>query len=189
MTVYDNRTTKKNHYKKSKPNIIYDHNSMSAIKKIRTKLNSRQIKSKQNSLTYNSLEQNGTSSQCDWLPGRRKSEKIAKRCKVKKNKFIFLRTINFTVINVIRYHLKSLKISFKKLHRKQLRHTRNQSSIAQNFKANGTDDYCNKPKRKQKSSKMYKYLQTSNIMKSRSKRSKKAEEQKFEAKTITWVNL
>ena len=31
--------------------------------------------------------------------------------KLKKNTFLFLKTINFTVINVIRYHLNSLKFS------------------------------------------------------------------------------
>ena len=46
----------------------------------------------------------------------------------------------------------------------QLWHNRIQSSIAQNFKANGTYDYWYKPKRKQKSSKMYKYIKIWNIL-------------------------
>ena len=85
---------------------------MSTMKKIIKKSNSRQIKSKQNSLIYTLLEKYGTSSQCDWLTGRKTSEEIAKRRKVKKKTFLFLKTINFTVINVIRHHLKSLKFLF-----------------------------------------------------------------------------
>ena len=69
-----------------------------------------------------------------------------------------------------------------------MRHARVQSAIAQNFEANGTDDYFYKSKRKQKFSKMYNYKNLKNFMRSRSKSSKKAEE-KFEAKTVTWVNL
>ena len=70
-----------------------------------------------------------------------------------KNTFSFLKTISFTVINVIRCQLKSLKY----LQRKQLKHVIIHCSIAQIFKANGIYDYCHKLKRKQKSYKMYKY--------------------------------
>ena len=49
--------------------------------------------------------------------------KRAKRCEVPKNTFLFLKTINFTFINVIRYQLKSLKCSFiSSLEAIQIRH-------------------------------------------------------------------
>ena len=75
MTVFDNRTTKKDHYTKSKNKHYLRPQLDVCNKKIRTKSNSRQIKFKQNSLTYTSLEKNGTGSQCDWLTGQRKSKK------------------------------------------------------------------------------------------------------------------
>ena len=47
------------------------------------------------------------------------------------------------------------------LQRKQLRQAGIQLSIKQNFKVNGTYDYCFKPKIKQKCSTMYKYIKIS----------------------------
>ena len=70
--------------KNQKINIIYDHNSMFTIKKIITKSNSRQIKSKQNSLTYTSLEKIWDQLSMRLVNKSTKSEKTAKRYKVKK---------------------------------------------------------------------------------------------------------
>ena len=58
MKIFDNRTNIKDHKNIKKTNVIYDHNSISTIKKIKKKSNSYQIKPKQNSLTYTSLEKN-----------------------------------------------------------------------------------------------------------------------------------
>ena len=59
-----------------------------------------------------------------------------------------------------------------------MRHVIIQCSMAQNFKANGTNGYCNNLKRNQKSFEMYIF------MKSRSNNSNKAENPMFEAKTV-----
>ena len=71
-----------------------------------------------------------------------------------------------------------------------MRHGIIQSSIAQNFKANGIYDYCYQPKRKRKCSKINKYKKNLKLlMKSRSKSSNKAEKEKFEAKNVVEFNL
>ena len=146
--------------KNQKTNIIYEHNSMFTVKKQSIW---HPIKPKQNSLTCTSLEKTWDRFSVRPFNRSKKGEKKSKRCKVKKNTFLFLKTINFTVINVIditwyhwNFHLY--------LHRKQLRHAIIQFSIEQNFKANGTHDYCYKPKREQKSSKMYKSIKISSIL-------------------------
>ena len=69
-------------------------------------------------------------------------EKSEQRDAKFKNAFLLLKTINFTVINVNRYQLKSLKYSYIYHQRKQLRQAIIQCAIEQNFKTNGTDDYC-----------------------------------------------
>ena len=56
LNVVDNRTTKKDNNKYQKTSIIYNQNAMSIINKIITKSNSIKIKTKQNNLTYTSLE-------------------------------------------------------------------------------------------------------------------------------------
>ena len=62
--------------------------------------------------------------------------------------------------------------------------------IAQNFKANGTYDFCYQLKRKQKFYKMYKYQKNFKyFIKSRSNSSKKTEKQIFEAKTFIEIKL
>ena len=81
---------------------------MSTIKKFITKSNSRQIKSKQTSLTYTSSGKIWERFSMQLVNRSTKKQRGAKL----KNTFLFLKTINFTVINVIRYHLKSLKFSF-----------------------------------------------------------------------------
>ena len=95
---------------KKKTNIIYDHNSMST-KKIITKSNLHQIKTKQKSLTYTSLEDMGPVLNATGYQVH-KNEKNWQRSAKLKNTFLFLKTSNFTVINVIRRHLKSLKFSY-----------------------------------------------------------------------------
>ena len=89
MTVFDNRATKNDQQKNQKTNIICDHNSMSTIKRIITKSNSRQRKSKQNSLTYTALEKKWDRFSMRLVNRSKKSEKTVKRCKVKKYVSIF----------------------------------------------------------------------------------------------------
>ena len=55
---------------------------MSTIKKIITKSDSREIKSKQNSLTYTSFETIWDQFSMRLVNRSTKSEKIAKRCKI-----------------------------------------------------------------------------------------------------------
>ena len=62
---------------------------MSTIKKIITKSNSRQIKSKQNMLTYTSLEKLWDPFSMRLVNRSTKNIKKAKRCKVKKYVSIF----------------------------------------------------------------------------------------------------
>ena len=88
MTVFDNRTTKMDqrkikikHYLRPQLD-VYN-------KKIITKSNSRHIKSKQNSLTYASLEKLWDRFSMQLLNRSTKKPKIAKRCKVKKYVSIF----------------------------------------------------------------------------------------------------
>ena len=100
---------------------------MYIIKEI-IKSNSRQKKPKQNNLTFTSLEK-------IWdLSSMRLVNRSTKRAKK------FNITLHNTVTNVIRYQLKSQNIHLY-LHWKQLRHVIIQCSIAQKFKANGTNDY------------------------------------------------
>ena len=75
MNVVDNMTTRYENNKYQTTNIIYDQNSISIINEIITISNSHQIISKQNNLTYTSLEKYGTCPQCDWLIGRQKRAK------------------------------------------------------------------------------------------------------------------
>ena len=110
MTIFDSRTSKKDDQKTII--IINDHNSMSTIKKIITKSNSRQIKSKQKNLTFTSREKvfdRFSMRLANRSPN--KKENIAKGAKLK-NRFLFLKRINVTVIIVIRYFLNSLNFSF-----------------------------------------------------------------------------
>ena len=76
MKVFDNRITKKDH-KKSKHKHYLRPQLDVYNKKIIKKSNSHQIKPKQNSLTYASLEKiwDRFSIRLDWLTGRQKSEK------------------------------------------------------------------------------------------------------------------
>ena len=108
MNVVDNRTTRKENYKYQTTDIIYDQSSMSIIKVVITKSNSHQINRKRKKLTFTSIENIWTCLQCDWLTGR---QERARRCEVQKY-VPLLKTINFTVINVIRYQKQSLKSSF-----------------------------------------------------------------------------
>ena len=75
---------------------------MSIIKKAMTKTNSHQIKPIQNNLDYISLREIWELIWEIW-------EKIGAKFN---NNFSFLKTINFRVINILRYQLKSLKCSF-----------------------------------------------------------------------------
>ena len=73
---------------------------MSVIKKIITKSNSHQIKTKTKQLNLYFVKKDMSPvPQCDLLTGRQKEQIGAKF----KNTFPFLKTINFAVINVIRY--------------------------------------------------------------------------------------
>ena len=116
MNVVDNRTTRKDNNKYQTTSLIYDQNSMAIITKI-IKSNSHQIKLKRNNLTYNSIEKIGDVSSMQLLTGQAKEQRGGKF----KNTFPFLKTINFTVIKVIRCQLKSLNVHLY-LHRNQLRH-------------------------------------------------------------------
>ena len=80
---------------------------MSIIKKIITKSNSLQLKTKTKQFNPYFIRKS-MSPRCDWLTGWKKEQIGAKF----RNTFPFLKTFNFTVINVIRYQLKSLKCSF-----------------------------------------------------------------------------
>ena len=108
MKVFDNRNTKKDHKKSEHKHHLRQLDVYN--KKIITKSNSHQIKPKQNRLIYASLEKiwDRFSIRLDWLTGRQKSEKKQRGAKLK-NTFLFLKTINFKVIIVNRYHLKSVK--------------------------------------------------------------------------------
>ena len=87
---------------------------MSIMKKIKES-NSHQIKPKQSNLPYSSLEKIRDVHSMR-LVNRSTNNKEARSSKTR---FYFLKTIYFTVIDVIRYQLKSLKCSY--LQRKQLR--------------------------------------------------------------------
>ena len=107
----------------------------------------------------------GTSSQCDWLTGRQRSNKNSKEVQSEKIRFYFWKQLTSQLLmslditwNYWNFHLY--------FHRMQLRPVIFHSAIAQNFKASGTYDYCYKPKIKQKSSKMYKYIKISKILRS-----------------------
>ena len=71
---------------------------------------------------------------------------------------------------------------------KLFRHVTIQCSIAENFKANGTKDFCYKLKTKQ-ISKLYKHKKLKHSLKSRSSSGNKAEKQMLEAKTIVKIKL
>ena len=107
INVVDNRTTSKDNNKNQTTNIICDQNSMSIIKKIIiTKLKLNQKKPIQNKIAYFSLEK-------IWdVSSMLLDNRSTKNSKKFKNTFLFLKTINSTVINVIRYQLKSLKRLF-----------------------------------------------------------------------------
>ena len=108
MKVLDNKTTRKDNNKYQTTNINYDQNSMSTIKKIITKSNSHQIKTKTKQFNLYfigndmKLVPNATGEQV---------KKRANRCELQIYFSIFEKK-NFAVINVITYQLKSLKYSF-----------------------------------------------------------------------------
>ena len=81
MKFFDNRSTKIDH-KKSK-NKRYLRPQLDVYKKIITKSNSHKIKPKQNSLTYTSSEKTWDRVSMRLVNRSKKTEKIAKRCKVK----------------------------------------------------------------------------------------------------------
>ena len=132
---------------------------MSIIKKIITKSNSHQMatKTKQFNLYFFGKVWDLPQMQLVQLVSR--STKRAKRCEVQST-FPFLKTINFTVINVIRYQLKSPKCSyistykaFESCHYSMF----DCYLVVQDFKNNLINDYCCNLKRNQKSLEMYKY--------------------------------
>ena len=71
---------------------------MSIIEKFITKSNSHQIKTQKKQFNQDSLEKNGTCPQCYWLTVQKNEQIVAKF----KNNFPVLKTIYFTVTNVIR---------------------------------------------------------------------------------------
>ena len=86
MNVVDNMTTRKHNNKYQTTIIIYDQNSISVIKKMITKSNSHQIKSKRNNLTYTSLDKIWNLFSMRLVD---KSKKKSMRCEVQKYISIF----------------------------------------------------------------------------------------------------
>ena len=101
MKVVDNGTNRKDQKKKSdnKHYLRPKLNVYNEKKKV-TKSDSHQIKPKQNNVTYISLE---TIWELSSMRLNNRSEKEEKRGAKFKTTFLFLKTINFSVINVIRY--------------------------------------------------------------------------------------
>ena len=96
MNVVGNRTNRKDNNKYQTTNIIYDQNTMSIIKYNKMTLASDKTQTKQINLCFIRKNMgpvlNGAGKQVD------KKEKRAAKFK---NTFLFLKTINFTVIIVI----------------------------------------------------------------------------------------
>ena len=91
MKFVVNRTPRKYNNENQITNVSYEQKSMSILKTIITKLNSHQIKLKQNKLPIMHKKRYGTFPKCDWVTGRQKERQIP--C---------LEAINFKVVETIR---------------------------------------------------------------------------------------